>query len=364
MRKLALAIVLVSSVTGGLVGCGSSSPRKATTGTAGSGGSGTAGSTGTSGTGGATGGTGGMAGATAGTTGGTGGMAGGTAGTPAPIISSSTTVLEIDDVVVSLTNPVSAPDGGTDAADDAGDSGTADGGTSDAGTGDGGTSDAGPAGPPATGVSYTFDTTIEGWKYTSYGSTPIGPPSATNYASTSTLVWSTDDADGKSTSGSLKGTVPFQYDNDQIDFQAFSVQAGMFDWSAGYTVSAKVRQVSGGNLRQNCPLSAWLYLSEATDYNTGNSPHVDLVPGQWVTVSFATSAFNPMVNLTGVSQLGIEINTEMASACTGPLITDGGTDGPADAGADAPATDAPATDATDAPVDAGTTDVPTDTTAG
>jgi hypothetical protein len=99
MRKMALAVLMVSAVAGGFMGCGGSSPRKVSTGTAGT--SGTAGSgaagtgaagtapTGTAGDTGAAGstaGTTGTAGATAGVTGtaggtaGAGGMAGGTAG--------------------------------------------------------------------------------------------------------------------------------------------------------------------------------------------------------------------------------------------------------------------------------------------
>jgi hypothetical protein len=99
MRKLALAVVMVSGAAGVFMGCGSSSPRKVNTGTAGSGGhagggtagaagggtagaggsagGGTAGNQGTAGAAGGTAGAGGMAG---GGTAGAGGMAGGTAG--------------------------------------------------------------------------------------------------------------------------------------------------------------------------------------------------------------------------------------------------------------------------------------------
>jgi hypothetical protein len=381
MRKLALAVLLISSGAGAFVGCGGSSPRKVTTGTAGHGGNagGTAGAAGGTagdmGMAGGTAGTGGMAGGTAGTGGmaggnagaggmagaagaaGTGGMAGaagaaGTTPTPPPI-SSSTTVLEIDDVVVALTATPDAgtTDAGADAADgsaDASTDGGADGGTADAGT-------AGSSGIAASGVSYTFDTGVGTWHFTPYGSTnPAAPNDPTNLAKTSTLSWSsTDDADGKTTSGSLKGNVLFQHDGDQIDFQAFSVMAGMFDWSAGYTVTAKVRQVSGGNLRQNCPLSAVLYVSEATDYNTTLGPPVNLVPGQWTTVTYDIST--SFINKAAISQLGLQINTGAASACTGPLINnDAGTDSAADAPVDGGSTaDAPADTAT-------TTDAATD----
>jgi hypothetical protein len=387
MRKVALGILLVSSVAFGFVGCGGSTPRKVTTGTAGHAGTngtaggtagqttGTAGDNGTAGaagggtagsaggTAGAAGGTAGAAGGTAGAAGGTAGAAGGTAGAAGdngaagtaapPVISSSTAILEIDDVIVALTSSGST-DGGVDGAADGGNDGGVDGGAdASADGGVDGAVDAGSSGPAATGVAYTFDTGVGSWHFTSYGSTPPGPPSATNYASTSTLSWAgTDDADGKSTSGSLKGSVPFQHDGDQIDFQAFSLQAGMFNWSGGYTVTAKVKQVSGGNLRQNCPLTAVLYVSEATDYNTTLGPPVNLVPGQWVTVTYDLST--TQINISAVSQLGIQINTGNASACTGPLIGDGGTD----AATDGSTTDVPVDSATttDAAADGGTAD--------
>jgi hypothetical protein len=81
MRKLALAVFMVSAVASGFMGCGSSTPRKVTTtGKAGAGGAagGAAGST--AGASGTTAGDNGTAGGTAGAAGGTAGAAGGTAG--------------------------------------------------------------------------------------------------------------------------------------------------------------------------------------------------------------------------------------------------------------------------------------------
>jgi hypothetical protein len=358
MRKLALAVLMVSGVAG-FMGCGSS-PHKVTTGTAGHGGNGGGTAGATAGSGGGTAGDMGMAGSMAGmagSTAGAGGMAGGAAGAggmagsaagaggtagdgtagttppPPPPITSGTTVIELDDVFVSMPSTGNA-DGGVDAADD--------GGAADAG--DGGV-DAGPS----QAVSYTFDTTTQNWKFTPYGSTnPMAPNDPNNLARTSTLVWSAaDDADGKSTSGVLKGTVGFQHDGDQIDFQAFSIGAGMYDWT-GMSLTAKVKVASGGNLRQNCPLTAVFYISDSNNYNTRISSPINLVVGQWVTVTWtAADATTAGVNVASVSQMGLQINTGAASACTGPFV-DAGTDAPADAPADHPA-------------DGGTADAPSDT---
>ena len=93
MRKLALAVLVVSAVAGGFMGCGSSSPEKSTgtagtsggtagSGAAGTGAAGTTGTAGATGTAGSTAGTSGTAGATAGTDGGAGDN--GTAGATQP----------------------------------------------------------------------------------------------------------------------------------------------------------------------------------------------------------------------------------------------------------------------------------------
>jgi hypothetical protein len=374
MRKLALAVLLVSSVTGAFMGC-SSSPHKVTTGTGGKGGSGGGAAGSTGGTGGAaggaagdnsTGGTGGSAGGATGGTGGAGGAAGaagtggaggaagaagtggaggttgnggtgGGAGATPPPITSGTTVLEIDDVTVQLkpTSTDGGADGGSDAA--AADAGTADGGS------DGG-ADAGTS--PA--QNYTFKTTTEGWKLAPYGSSPTFMPSGDNYATTGMLVWGSDDADGVSTSGSLKGTIPFQHDMDQIDFQAFSNGAGMYDWT-GYIIHAKVKLASGGNLKYGCPLSAVLYVSDNNNYTTRLSGPVNLVAGQWVTVTYDMA--DATLNVAGISQMGLQINT--GPFCQGTTPPDAGPDTGTgtDAAADVPV-DTGTT--TDAPVDAGT----------
>jgi hypothetical protein len=294
-QKTTLALLL-ATFTVAAVGCGSSPTPAKKDGGAGSGG--TAGSTGTAGAG--------TAGASTGVAGqGGGGTAGAVAGS----------------------------DGGVDAPI---------------------TQDAPPEVPPympdgGQGHSWLFNTSttgIDGWHFTIYGSTPSAT-AANNLAILSgTPVWDgTNDADNLTTSGSLKGTVPFTKEGDRIDFQAFSVAAGLYDWR-GYKISAKIKLVSGGNINAGCPLHASLYVSSAAPaYTTPTSTPVDLVKGSWVTVTFDLA--DSGIDLTTVSQMGVQINTGTGCAATvdaGAL--DGGTDGPvadaaaADGGADGGAIDA------------------------
>jgi hypothetical protein len=210
-------------------------------------------------------------------------------------------------------------DAGADAADDGGaDAGASDAAASDAAASDGGAdadNDAG-AGLPATPVSYTFNTTVENWYFTPYGSTPTNDPnSAANYAKTSMIAW---DA-----SGALKGTVPFQFEGDQIDFQAFSAQPGKYNW-VGFTISAKVKLVSGGNIKNGCPMSAVLYLS-TVGWDTKLSAPVNLVAGQYVTVNFdVDDAMLAGINVSTITQMGIQVTT--GPACVGTPTPDGGSD--------------------------------------
>jgi hypothetical protein len=67
------------------------------------------------------------------------------------------------------------------------------------------------------------------------------------------------------------------------------------------------------------------------NYDTTISQTANLVPGQWVTVTYDLSA-TPL-DIAAVSQMGLQINTSAAAQCTGPLIGDGGIDAPAAVGA-------------------------------
>src|SRR5262249_39584735 len=122
-------------------------------------------------------------------------------------------------------------------------------------------------GAGATGVSYTFDSDMEGRHYTPYGSTPnIGfgdqgtsPRRKLSDPSVSQLEFdSTNDADGRTdASGALKLTVGFYAANDQIDVQAFSANPNdATQWKVwrGFRATARVKFVSGGNLNPACPL--------------------------------------------------------------------------------------------------------------
>jgi hypothetical protein len=322
---------------GGTAGAGTAGEGTAGAGTAGAG---TAGA-GTAGAGTAGAGTAGVDGGTAGA--GTAGAAGaGTAGAAPPVVTAGPAVIELDDVIVSLK---AAPDGGVDAGtdgavSDGGVDGSSDGAVSSDGGVDGGDAASdGPVGPPNVGVSYTFDTTALGWKFSPYGSSSLtnSPTDATNLALTSTLAWSaTDDADGHSTSGVLKGNIQYKYLGDRIDFQAFTQATAKYDWT-GYTVSAKVKLVSGGNLAFGCPLQADIYISDSANYNTKVSAKVNLVTGGWVTVTWDTAdALTAGVDITKVTQLGLQIDT--GPACVGTTPPDAGIDAPADmAPSDAPA---------------------------
>jgi hypothetical protein len=338
---------------GGTAGSGTAGAGTAGSGTAGEGtaGAGTAGA-GTAGAGTAGAGTAGVDGGSAGAgTAGAGTAGAGTAGAAPPVVTAATAVLEIDDVIVSLK---AGADGGVDGAvADGGVDGSADGVVADGGvdgSADGGSD--GPAATPAVGVSYTFNTStigVDGWHYTPYGSTPTNDPNgAENLANESTalspLAWiGTDDADGLSTSGSIKGTVPFQFQGDQIDFQAFSQATAKYNWS-GYKLTAKVKLVSGGNKAYGCPLSASAYISQV-GYATANSTPVNLVTGQWVTVTFdldTAITSSPSADDSQVTQMGLQINT--GPTCVGTTPPDAGTDtAPTDGGTDVPV-DAPASD--------------------
>jgi hypothetical protein len=180
--------------------------------------------------------------------------------------------------------------------------------------------------------SWKFDLNTDGWALSRYGSTPNGmPDAADNLAKLSTLGWDMgNDAAGSATSGSLKGTVPFTKVGDRIDFQAFSQATAKYDWT-GYTVSAKVKLVSGGNIAAGCPLYAWLYASQAPDYNTPLGPKVALQTGAWVTLNFDVSS--AAFNVKAVNQLGIQIDT--GAACGGGGTGDAGVGDAADGSVDA-----------------------------
>jgi hypothetical protein len=166
------------------------------------------------------------------------------------------------------------------------------------------------------GVSYKFDVSgnLLGWRYAPYGSTtttqgPTDPRSDPNNLANlcSPLVWDSDDANGAvDASGSLRETVPFRANGDRIDAQAFSTGNTVRDWT-GYIITAKVKLVSGGNIAPNCPLQAWLYVSTAPAYDTRISPTVNLVTGDWVTITY-DMAFAGL-DTTQINQMGIQITT-------------------------------------------------------
>src|SRR5450432_3441254 len=281
------------------------------------------------------------------------------------------------------TTPAKPKDGGAGSGGTAGSTGTAGAGTAGTGTGvagqggagtgggtagaaagsDGGidapiTVDAPPEVPPymadgGQSVSWLFYTaTQQTWYFTKYGSTPDAN-AANNLANISTISWDgADDADAKTTSGSVKGSVLFTKEGDRIDFQAFSVAAGKYDWR-GYKISAKIKLVSGGNINPGCPLHAALYVSSAAPaYTTPTSTPVDLVTGSWVTVTFDLA--DSGIDLMTVSQMGVQINT--GTGCTAAVdagVLDGGSDAAdahvADAGALDGGADGGTADAGDGP---------------
>jgi hypothetical protein len=174
----------------------------------------------------------------------------------------------------------------------------------------------------AQGVAYTFDTSVQGWAFAPIGSTPIGLPSSPkNLAVRSTMAWdSADDADDKTTSGSLQGTVPFEADGDRIDFQAFSSPTPKYDW-AGYVISAKVKLVSGGRTTSGCPLHAWLYVTAPPNFGKTISSMVDLSTGSWVTVTYDMA--DAGVDVTQIQEMGVVVTT--GAACGADAGTaDGG----------------------------------------
>ena len=180
------------------------------------------------------------------------------------------------------------------------------------------------------GVSYTFDSDVEGWHYTPYGSTPnigfadqgtsprlkLSDPSVSQYE-----FDSTNDADGRvDASGALKLTVGFYGANDQIDVQAFSANPNdATQWKVwgGFRATARVKFVSGGNLDPACPLRMTIYISTGSGYVTVLSPPVNLTAGSdWATLTFDFDTIAPGptgFDITQVNQLGIQANTGVCS---------------------------------------------------
>jgi hypothetical protein len=209
--------------------------------------------------------------------------------------------------------------------------------------------------PPPDGsqdLTDTFDTTAAAstWHFSPYGSTPDNmPTAANNLATLSTLAWDgTDDADGLTTSGSLKGTVAFRSVGDRIDFQAFTQATALYNWT-GYQITAKVKLVSGGNLTPGCPLSAWLYVSQV-GYNTSLSTPVNLSTGTWVTVTYDMA--DATIDVSQINQMGLQMTTGavcLGDAGASDAATDASADGAADGGVDG---DAAADSAVDGRADA------------
>jgi len=232
-----------------------------------------------------------------------------------------TAVILIDNVFVvekSLGDASSA----TDAAEAGGDGGATDGDISDALVVS--------EGAGATGVSYTFDSDIDGWHYTPYGSTPnigfLDPGTSGRLKlsdpSVSQLEFdSTNDADGRvDASGALKLTVGFYAANDQIDVQAFTANPNdATQWKVwrGFRATARVKFVSGGNLNPACPLRMTIYISTGISYATVLSPPVNLTAGSdWATLTFDFDTIAPGetgLDVTQVNQLGIQANTGVCS---------------------------------------------------
>jgi hypothetical protein len=315
LKKTSTSTYLVTALAVAFVAAGcSSDDTAAPSPVAGAGGQATSGGgAGRAGSGGSGGSTGGGGGATGGSSAGTSGAGGG----DASIMDSGgaqaeTAVILIDNMVV-MRKPVS----------DAG--GSEGGAASDAA---GAVSDAAvPSDASVAPVSYTFDSDIQGWHYTPYGSSPnIGFADSGDAgraklsdASLSQLAFdSTNDADRRiDASGALKLTVGFVAANDQIDAQAFSVapnDATQWKVWSGFIATAKIRLVSGGNLNRACALRATIYITTGAGYATAISPPINLTTAatDWATVTFDFDTIAPgptAPNLTQVNQLGIQITT-------------------------------------------------------
>jgi hypothetical protein len=267
-------------------------------------------------TGGSGGSTGGGGGATGGSSAGTAGVGGGDAATENPPPQADTAVILIDNVIIMRKPATDA--GGSDAAA-----------ASDAS--DGAMADAAVPSEASivrsAGLRYTFDSDLQGWAYTPYGSTPNigfldtgGAGLKLSDPTVSQLAFDgTNDADGRvDASGAMKLTVGFLAANDRIGLLAFTVNPNdatqWVVWS-GFVATAKIRLVSGGNLDRTCPLRAELYSSTGTGFATAASPVVNLTTAMtdWSTITFdfdtVVPGANGQPNLTQINQLGIHITT-------------------------------------------------------
>lgn len=338
MRRALIVSVSLATVFAGCSSSDESGSRAGAAAAAGSGGSGggsgsagvggaSAGAAGSSAGSAASAGSGGVAG-TAGSAGSATGGSAGTAGTGGMTVVVPAEVL-IDSIYVRAKSESSAGgaggSGGADAGGAGGGGGAADAGAGGAiaagGAGLGGNAAAGAAGATGAGGgisgyvrSYEFDTTLEGWALHAHGSTPnIGVAGgAEKLSAKSTLAFNDDD--GSPSPGSLKLTIPFTSNMEQLDVhQLFDGAGDEEDWS-GLEVVARIKLLTDGDM-DGC-LAAWLYAT-STDYAFGRGPELPLAEGDWATLAFDLAApdtagdrpSNAGFDAAQINQLGIHVHS-------------------------------------------------------
>jgi len=89
--------------------------------------------------------------------------------------------------------------------------------------------------------------------------------------------------DGKP-AGSLRNIVPFVK---AAQYYKLSIGFAQADWS-GYTITADVKLVSGGNLEGACRANAALFVQDGAGANAGAA--VQLNPGEWKSATFTVPA--------------------------------------------------------------------------
>jgi hypothetical protein len=88
------------------------------------------------------------------------------------------------------------------------------------------------------------------------------------------------------------------------------------NWT-GYSATARIKIISGGNAEASCPLQAWIYITASSDYMFGRGAAVN-VTSNWqdLTYNFAAPA-EGSPDLSAVNQLGIQIYSNDSGNCSG-----------------------------------------------
>jgi hypothetical protein len=148
----------------------------------------------------------------------------------------------------------------------------------------------------ATQISNSFTPTNPGDKWSRYF---YGDPASKSGAGASNLLAK---CDGNPAPGSLKNVVPF---TDANQYYEVDVPFAPEDYT-GFSVTAKIKLLSGGKPDAACPARATLYVIGANTGGPKNGAGVALPAGQWVDASLTVA---DEVGVDTIDRLGVNLNT-------------------------------------------------------